>query len=177
MKIWYLLHDTNYEQLESVRDMPVEELRSFDGRSKIKNWKPLMVRPLIGKYPFADVSSVWYIPAISPKVVDLTKDLIEGQVEYLPTICVNHEYYMLNVINVVDAIDYSKAKAKFFSNSNRVMRFEKFAFYEEKLRGNHIFQLVEYPMSSIYVSDEFRQRIIDNGIKGFYFELVWDSEA
>ena len=81
------------------------------------------------------------------------------------------------MVNLVDAIDYSKAEAKYYSNSNRVMRFQKFAFYEEKLKGNYIFKLIEHPKSAIYVTDEFRQRVVDSGVTGFDFDLVWDSEA
>lgn len=58
-----------------------------------------------------------------------------------------------------------------------VLDFIKLAFIEEKVRGNHIFKLVEKKLSPVYVSDEFRQRVINNGLTGFKFELVWDSEA
>ena len=177
MKVWRFTSNEAYEQLESIRDMSIDELHTFDGRSKIEDWTPLAVKPMDRKLPFGDVTSLWHMEVVSPKVIEVVKDLTEGQAEYLPLLCVNHEYYLVNVVNLVGAIDYSKAKVEYFPNSNRVMMIEKFAFLEEKLKGNHIFKLVECRRVTIYVSDEFRQRVIDSGITGARFDLIWDSEA
>ena len=177
MKIWEFCVDYKYEQLESVRDMSIDELHTFDGRSKIKDWTPLAVKSMERNLPFGDVTSLWHMEVVSPKVIEAVKDLTEGQAEYLPLLCINYEYYLVNVINLVDAIDYSKAKVEYFPNSNRVMMFEKFAFLEEKLKGNHIFKPVERRGINLYVSDEFRQRVIDSGATGARFDLIWDSEA
>ena len=177
MKIWEFGVDYKYEQLESVKNVPIEEKLSFDGRSKIGDWTPVAVKSMERNLPFGDVTSLWHMEVVSPKVIETIKDLTEGQAEYLTLLCIDYEYYLVNVVNVVDAIDYSKAKAKYFSNSNKVMRFEKIAFLEEKLKGNHIFKLVEHCHVTIYVSDEFRQRVIDSGITGAKFDLIWDSEA
>ena len=95
----------------------------------------------------------------------------------LPTICSDCELYILNITNIVDGVDYTKSQVKYFPDGKRVLRFIKLAFIEEKVRGSHIFKIVENKITSTYVSDEFRQRILDNNLTGFKFELVWDSEA
>ena len=177
MKVWRFSVNYEYEQLESIRDMSIDELYTFDGRSKIEDWTPVAVKPMERNFPFGDVTSLWHMKVVSPKVIEAVKDLTEGQVEYLPLLCINYEYYLINVVNLVSAIDYSKAKVEYFPNSNRVMMIEKFAFLEEKLKGNHIFTLVEHRGIDIYVSDEFRQRVIDSGATGARFDLIWDSEA
>ena len=179
MKVWKLWQKTDdYENVVPVREFTFEDDHSFDGRSKIKGWRPIALKALEGNLPYGDVASfIPGIPVVSPKVIEVTKDLIKEEVEVLPTICSDCELYILNVTNIVDAVDYAKAQVKYFPDGKRVLRFIKLAFIEEKVRGNHIFKLTEHKLSSPYVSDEFRQRIIDNDLTGFKFELVWDSEA
>ena len=179
MKIWHLWPKANdYENLMAVKKFSLEEIQSFNGQSKIKEWQPLALKTMYGNRKFADIVSFTPgIPVVSPRVIEVTKDLIQDQVEVLPTICSDCELYILNITNIVDAVDYTKAQVKYFPDGKRVLRFIKLAFVEEKVRGNHIFKLTEHKLSSPYVSDEFRQRILDNNLTGFKFELVWDSEA
>ena len=179
MKIWKLwAMPDDYECVNAVKSLTFEESHSFDGRSKILNWKPIGLKAEDGKLPYGDISSfIPGIPVVSPRVVEVTKDLIQDQVEVLPTICSDCELYILNITNIVDAVDYTKAQVKYFPDGKKVLRFIKLAFIREKVYGNHIFKLTEHKLSSPYVSDEFRQRILDNNLTGFKFELVWDSEA
>ena len=57
------------------------------------------------------------------------------------------------------------------------MRFIKYEFIKERVSGNPIFKIIDEPLKRPFVSDVFRQRVIDNNLKGFKFELVWDSES
>ena len=179
MKIWKLWTEADdYENLMTVTPFSFEESHSFDGRSKITNWQPLVLKAMYGNRKYGDIADFTAgIPVVSPRVIKVTKDLIREQVEVLPTICSDCELYILNITNIVDAVDYTKAQVKYFPDGKRVLRFIKLAFVEEKVRDNHIFKLVEKKLTSVYVSDEFRQRILDNNLTGFKFELVWDSEA
>ena len=179
MKVWELDFELDsYENVKYANGFSLEMDQSFNGQSKINTWTPLALKVVDGNMPFADLTYFSPgIPVVSPRVIEVTKDLIENQVEVLSTLCSDCELYILNVTNIIDAVDYSKAQVKYFSSSKRVLRFIKLAFIEEKVRGNHIFKLVEKKLSPVYVSDEFRQRVIDNGLTGFKFELVWDSEA
>ena len=178
MKIWGLTADSdNYKNVVVAGDFIIDEMLSFDGRSKIIDWKPLALKSIRSSLPYGDmVSFLADIPVVSPKVIEFTKDLIGKQVEVLSTLCSDCELYILNITNRIDVVDYSKSQVKYFPDGKRVLDFIKLAFIEEKVRGNHIFKLIE-KSGFIYVSDEFRQRIIDNGLTGFKFELVWDSEA
>ena len=178
MKIWELMADIdNYKNVVVAGDFIIDEMLSFDGRSKIADWNPLALKSIRNNLPYGDmVSFLADIPVVSPKVIEATKDLISQQAEVLSTLCSDCELYLLNITNRIDVVDYSKSQVKYFPDGKRVLRFIKLAFIEEKVRGNHIFKLTE-KNGFVYVSDEFRQRIIDNGLTGFKFELVWDSEA
>lgn len=178
MKIWELRTELDcYETVTYANGFSLEFDQSFNGQSKIDTWTPLALKAVEGNLPFADITSFSPgIPVVSPKVIEVTNDLIINQVEVLSTLCADCELYLLNITNRIDVVDYSKSQVKYFSDGKKVLRFIKLAFIEEKVRGSHIFKLVE-KNGFVYVSDEFRQRIIDNGLTGFRFELVWDSEA
>ena len=57
------------------------------------------------------------------------------------------------------------------------MRFLKYEFKEQRLKGKHIFKIIDEPLRRPFVSDVFRQKIIDNKLTGFVFELAWDNEV
>ena len=177
MKVWTFWPENGYEWLHPIKERPLEEGYTYDGRSKIKDWHPFAVRPLENKDPFGDFSTMQGAPTvISKRAAEILADLIHGQVELLPLIAADQEWYLLYATNMVDAVDFSKSTVKFFPNSQRIMWIDKLVFFADKVAGNHIFKIPQDKVSSIYVSDEFRQRVLDAGLTGIKFELVWDSE-
>lgn len=124
---------------------------------------------------------IWYLDfeldEFDKMALEAVNDLIKDSVEILPLLCADGEFYAINVIKVLDCIDYDKAKFERFSDGKRIMMFIKYAFIESKVRGKHIFKIIDETKRNPFVSDEFRQRVIDSNLKGFKFELAWDSEV
>ena len=89
--------------------------------------------------------------------------------------CSEGEFYAINVVEVLNGIDYDKAQFKTFRDGKRIMRFERYEFVKSEVDKKHIFKIVDEPLRKPFVSDELRQRVIDSKLKGFKFELVWDS--
>ena len=104
-------------------------------------------------------------------------DLIENRVEILPLLSSIGEFYAINVIEVLNAIDYNKAEFKTFRDGKRIMRFLKYEFIEDVVREKHIFKIVDEPLRRPFVSDEFRLKVQSYNLKGFKFKLAWDSEG
>ena len=179
MRIWSLMYNANnYENLERVGEFSLELLQSFDGRSKVEDWTPLAFKAMYGNRPWGDASSYHtHMPIVTRRVIEATRDLLGNNVEILPVLCEKQELFLLNVTQVLDCIDYTRAIYKRFPSSGRIMRFKKFSFIKDKVIGMHVFKIKEQPLYGVFVSDEFRQRILDNGLEGFAFELVWDSEV
>lgn len=78
-----------------------------------------------------------------------------------------------------DAIDYEKAILKKL-RSGLVIDFKKYAFLPNIVKNQTIFkvylnEILHIP--SIFVSDEFRNTVLESDLKGFEFIEVWDSEA
>ena len=56
------------------------------------------------------------------------------------------------------------------------MVFEKYAFIKEKVIDQDLFKVREETVKRPFVSDALRESVINNGLTGFSFELVWECE-
>jgi hypothetical protein len=117
---------------------------------------------------------------ISRKAKEILEPLICNNVEFLPLIhdITSEVYYLINVLNTVDAINYNKAVLEKLS-TGLIIGFEKYAFLANKVEGQIIFKTFlnqRLHSSTVLVSDEFRNKVLENNLKGFEFVEVWDSE-
>lgn len=177
MKIWHLQSDVNnYDNLIPIKKEDWDKLL-FVGKSLSDNWTPVPViineeiKP--SDSPGLDTSA----PIFSEKAVEILKDLMDGSVEILPLRSRNGKYFAINVLDVVDCVDYSNSKFRTFKNSNKIMFFEKYSFIPECIKGKNIFKIVDEPTKTAFVSDEFKEKVFSSGLTGFKFILVWDSEG
>jgi Immunity protein family (Imm11) len=177
MKIWHLDFELDeFDNLVPVEEISLDEIQSFNGSSKIELWKPIIVKKMEEKELSNAPGFYSHIPVFDKVTLDVVKDLIKDSAEALPLLCDEGEFYAINVIEVLDCINYDKAQFKTFRDGKRIMRFIKYEFTKNVVNGKHIFKIVDEPLRRPFVSNEFRQRVIDCNLKGFKFELVWDSE-
>lgn len=177
MRVWHLDFELDeYDNLIPANELTIDEIQTFDGRSKIKDWEPLLVKKMEDMELSNAPGFYSHIPVLDKGALEAVKDLIEDATEILPLIYDNNEFYALNIIKVLKCIDYEKSKYKTFGDGKRIMRFIKYEFLEDVIRGKHIFKLTDEPLRKPFVSEEFRQRVLNNNLTGFKFELVWDSE-
>jgi hypothetical protein len=181
MKIWILDCELDeYENFDDVEDLSIDEINSFDGRNKLDNWKPIVVEKMDGDGELGNTPAFHsHIPVMDKKALEVLNDLLNYGVEVLPLEYNKkiNKYFLINVTAVLNCINYKKSDYKTFDDGIRVMYFNKYVFIEDKLKGKHIFKIIDSPLSSVFVSDEFREKVIDSDLVGFKFELVWDSEV
>jgi hypothetical protein len=178
VKIWLLKFQLDeYDTLIPMQEFKLEFTQSFDGRSKINSWVPFEVERMHEGELSNAPGLISSIPVFDKKAVEAVKDLIAGSAEVLPLICREGEFYAINITQVLNCIDYEKADFETFSDGKRIMMFNKYAFIENIVKEKHIFKIIDAPRSRPFVSEEFRQRVIMSDLKGFDFELAWDSEA
>lgn len=175
MRIWKLDSDVdNYAYLIPEKDQDQEKV-NFCGEKLGNNWIPVRFKfggeIQLGDCPDLNASA----PVFSEKAVEILKDLIEDSVEILPLQTKIGSYYAINVIDILDCIDYSNSKFVKFKSSNRIMVFEKYAFHLGCVQERNIFKIIDEPGKRAFVSDTFRERVLNSGLKGFQFTLVWDS--
>ena len=85
-------------------------------------------------------------------------------------------YYAINVTRVLNAINYGRSEYVSHKNNGEIVTFSKYSFFPEKVQGVPIFKIVDAKSSFPLVSDEFKQIVEKNNLKGFVFKLLWDSE-
>lgn len=185
MKIYKLSFSSeNYEWLQPLTPLTYDDLHSFDGRSHIKDWKPIKVKKMKAdkgepkNLPLGDAPNISFAPAFSIKAKDALYNLIKNEVEFLDLNCNEGDFCVINITNVLDVIDRDKSIYKTFSDGIRIMRFIKYSFINSsKLRDSHIFKIQEHKYgNSSFVSEKFKKCVEDNKLEGFVFEEVWDSE-
>lgn len=176
MKIWELDCDcTNYNFLLSDIELGYHGYKALH-KGTYWNWKKLkMVKD--DELPLSDtLGSDIGIPIFSKKAVDVLMPLIKKHVR-INQLNFEEEYYAVHVKTILKAINYEKSEFIRFDNSKRIMRFTKYSFKLEKVRGIPIFRVIDDKTSGYpFVSDEFKKLVEENHLTGFEFKLVWDSE-
>jgi hypothetical protein len=114
--------------------------------------------------------------AFSEKAVEIMMPFLNGNVQILPLLHPIQKYYLLNVTNVIDALDYNTSEFLKL-RSGKMVRVEQYAFKEDVVDNQDIFKIPYFTTSYVYVSDSFRQAVIDNKLTGFNFIELWDSNG
>ena len=179
MKIWQLNFEVDsFDNFIPEKEFSADELQSFDGRTQKANWIPLKVKRMEPEKGLALSDAPGFtIPVFSMKALNIIESIICESSEKLELITDEGEYYGINVTAVLDVIDYSKSEYRTFSDGKRIMAFKKYAFLQQpELIKHDIFKIIDEPTRRSFVSDKFKNMIEENGLTGFKFKLVWDSE-
>ncbi|WP_053600437.1 imm11 family protein [Bacillus sp. FJAT-18017] len=183
MKIWQLnSFIEKYEVFNSTTDQ-VRKLfsKNFRGKPMEDIWETPQVR-IYKKGKKSDFpSGLLSVPILSEKAVEVLSGLLTDKAELLPLMTTeNEKYYAVNVLNVLDCIDGEQSEATRLPD-NQILTYKKYAFLAEIAEGQDIFKIVDHEEkflinSPVFVSDRFRDRVLQSGLKGFDFIEVWDSE-
>lgn len=179
MKLYQLWSDHTYRAFET-KEKDGYKTFSFRGEP-VSNWTdatlyPSMHRTEIGK-EIGDVLPV----EVSAVVVNahcfqIIKERIQDAVQVLNARSETQPLFVLNVTDIRDCLDREKSKVKLFSSSGRIMRIEEYVFRREMLGNAFIFKIPEEVHTHPYVTEDFKELMEQNGIKGFKFVLVWQDE-
>lgn len=177
MKIWHLNFELDqFDNLIPERGFTVDEIKTFDGKSHLDKWNPIKVKRMEPekRLELGDAPGCTF-PVFSKKAIKCLEPLIRNNVEILPLDFDEGEYFGINVTTVLDAIDYEKTVYKTFRDGKRILAFKKYAFIPEVVMNTPIFKISDEKTRYAFVSDEFKQIVENNDLKGFKFVLVWDS--
>lgn len=177
MRIWKLKSKCDkYICLHPVVPFTFEQLHMFNGTSVIDQW----VKPETeidkgashrkSDYPYFSVG----LPVMSKKALDILLPIIENSVEILPVDVQGEEYYGINVLKVLDVVDYEKS-AHWFLPSGTIMVTNYVLKYSNDMNKYNVFKVTDNVMTSWpFVTDEFKNAVEKNKLKGFEFELISD---
>lgn len=178
MKIWQLNFELDeYENLIPTKEFTVEQIKSFDGRSHLSQWNPIKVKRMEPEKGLGLSDAPGFLfPVFSRKALECLESLMGNNVEILPLDFNEKEYLGINVVTVLDAIDYEKSIYKTYRDGKRIMAFKKYVFLPNIVKDVSIFKITDEKTRYVFVSDEFKKIVEANNLSGFKFKLVWDSE-
>lgn len=115
-------------------------------------------------------------PVFSKRALDCLSGLINKDVEVLPLVFDEQEFFGINVITVLDAIDYENSIYRTYCDGKRIMTFKKYAFISSVIKDVPIFKIKDEKTRYAFVSEDFKNKVEENNLLGFQFELVWNNE-
>lgn len=151
--------------------------RLFDGRSHTERWTLPAITAADEPDATAELGDFAFlgtIPVLSARAVRELRTLIESRAEILPLRYSRREYYALNVLRVVDALDEESSEIERFDNG-RVMAINRFSFRPDALNGETIFRIPQLQRGYTFVTDSFVERVQAHELLGFSFKKVWCS--
>src|SRR5690606_31418146 len=146
------------------------------GKSVKSMWQPLRIKILEGEesLPKSDFPHlISGFPIMSRRAKEVLHDLIAPYVEFLPLeSSFGGEYYGINVLEEVDALDEEASELKRFSDG-RVMVVHKYVFKPDTVEGKVIFRIPQD--NSIFVTDLFADKVWESRLMGLKLEELWST--
>lgn len=185
MKIWKIEDD--FKEYESFQLTNKDRAYYREFKQKIISAKRLngeydnVPIELIEGREVCDFPKFWGalgVLMISERARKCLEDIIGRYVEFIPVCANGKPYYIVNLLNVLDAVDYSKSVFRVL-DTGLVVGLEKYAFSEDRLQGNDMFKILlngRIYSTEIFVSDKIKQTIEENGLSGVKFIKVWESD-
>jgi hypothetical protein len=176
MKIYRLL--TNYENTALWDNYKNVKSQYFPNGFKgdfLHSWGEVEIT-FQNKKKRDSISSLSELPVFSEKAFKVLTPFLDNHIQVLPLKNPDLFYYAINVTNVIDAIDYNLSDLEKLADG-RTIEIKNHVFKKQEVINQHIFKTPELPTLFVYVSDRFRQAVIDNRLSGFNFVELWDSEA
>jgi hypothetical protein len=150
----------------------------FDGGSKAKGWKEIQVRVIeedsgAGR-PLGDFPTLSGLPLVlSEKAKKCLEPLVLGKCEFLMLRSECGNLYLMNVTNVIDALDSKKSRVRKFKD--HIMQVHEYAFRADKICDEETIFKIPQPLYGTYVTDHLIARLRECGLQGYVVKLVWSS--
>jgi hypothetical protein len=143
----------------------------FTGERLADTWTPVAVKTLkvkkAGDFPYL----ISHVPVFSGRAWQILQSLVKGSVEALPLEHPTKTVYAINVLDLLDCLDYSRSQIVRFP-SGGIMEIERYAFKEGCVEGKHIFKIAEAPLKQVLVSDAFKELVERSQLEGLIFSKV-----
>ncbi|RKM59591.1 hypothetical protein D6856_10270 [Butyrivibrio sp. XB500-5] len=177
MKIYRLDFDVNnYKGIQLCEEADFDYYHMFDGTSLKDNWTTRKVEFYEEDEELKEGDAPGFnIPVFNKRALEVLFPLIKDEVELLELQLGDEILYGINVLKIIDAVNYDLSEYRTFRDGKRIMAFKKYVFRNEMIIGTNIFKIVDLPRGDVFVSEDFYNYVINNNLEGFKMELVYES--
>ena len=197
MPFWKISFNSSYAHLlttdgaEMAAFRYVKPVTVGSPRSFLSEWQPPSVRFITDEegrfteYPetaepyLRDNDFTMYEGALvfNAHAVSVLSPLMGSAVELLPLRCEEGEFWVLNVLRVLDCLDRERTVFTYFPDGS-MKGVIKIFFHAGCLEDRHIFRLPIHNYSRIYVSQVFKDLVDEHDLRGLRFELApWETQT
>ncbi len=155
----------------------------------LSEWEPPLLTLYLGDEkkrkpkPILDCSGPNVFNYINQKSADALSDILERHAELYPVTLEekpDENFYMVVVRTELDALDRSRSKGQksiINPDSELFVSVDEWAFHEDIIADNDLFYIPDVRTKS-FVSERFKQRVADAGLRGFEFRTkFWDENS
>jgi hypothetical protein len=150
-------------------------LRAADLPDLSQRFKPPPLRVVNPKLPATDL--IYWPPllfAFSTRAIELLSDMIPVTAQVIPLACKGRDdIRYVNLTELHDVLDLKRSKADWISKGF-ASSVSRYVFHFPRRFDRHLFILPNTYLR-FYVTDHFKRRVEESGLKGFQFEEVWSS--
>lgn len=177
MKLFRYKPDVNrYACIEMAGDFISGVLPIVDkfnaGTSLVDEWKPVEIAFDMSMGDISDFPGLQEsIPVFSRRAWEILGPLVNNDVEALPLVCPQGEYFAINVLSIVDCLDQARSSLT-RRPDGRVQKVLSYAFKLNCLHGKHMIKLSETKNLETLVSGDFIQLVNENLLSGAAFAPV-----
>lgn len=156
----------------------------FNG-TPIEDWDPTILFDGTGDDPESgppsgDCSAVYMSGCLffTEKAVEALRTELESSGELLPVRTPLGIGYLLNVTDVVNALDYERSKLDLDLKARRegktvVESVREYEFISDRIEGKTLFKLAEFPVTPTYATGAFARAYQRHGLTGLDFHVIW----
>lgn len=185
MKIYKL--DAELNEYESFRllnedNIFIRNFRKEMSNGERKNGKfDNLELELIDSGKPSDLPQFWNFTGaliFSERAKNCLESYLEDCVEFILLKYHEVSYYLVNVIRIIDGIDYENAGFRKL-DTGLVVGMDKYSFKENEVKNVNMFKVLlnkRIYNSEIYVSSELKERIEEFKLVGFKLTEMWDLD-
>lgn len=143
------------------------------GQSIASSWQPAAMEVNTSGGPLSDFPMDTVPPKLSKRAWDVLRPLIGKAVEALPVATPFGTYFALNVLDVIDCLDYPRSEFTYYpaSMGGEMHRIIKYHLKSSLIRDKPIFKIPE-EMTKVIVSEEFKELVVGASLEGLDFSHV-----
>jgi hypothetical protein len=146
--------------------------RLYEHRPLRAEWPRVEVQldrsaPRDGDFPSLTLAA----PVFSEHALGILRPLLGAKTEILPLICGSRNFYLINVLDVIDCLDHSRAVVD-YDEDRSPHHVVSYAFHEDSLSGRHLFKVPESQDLDVLISERFKETVEQSKLKGLLFKAV-----
>lgn len=122
---------------------------------------------------FTAIGSSVDVPALSARAKGVVAPLLGEGAEWLPLSFDETDYWLLNILTLVDALDLDKSVIRTLPNG-KVLNIDTYAFRWEAIEREWLFKVPQHPYR-VLCSERFRSVAASEQLTGLFFQPLWDS--